>query len=278
VNERIVVTDDAVALWTITDGRGPGFALCHGGPGLWDQLEPVSSAARHSTRVVRWDQRGCGRSGPTAVQSVQRSVDDLEAIRNAYGFERWIIGGHSWGATLALHYALRHPDRTRALLYVSGTGIGRPWNQAYHVEADRRRTEVEVERLHELRDRARTSAEEREYRWLSWFPDFATREAAAELFAQLDAPFTINREANRRIVAETKSWDEADLARQCGGLEVPALLVHGAADPRPAWGIDSLAHALPNGSVEVMPGVGHFPWLEAPDAFAQHLHTFLAQL
>src|SRR5262245_19440250 len=107
------------------DGSGPGVALCHGGPGLWDYLSPVSAVARESARVVRWDQRGCGRSGPTTVHTVARYVDDLEEIRKAYAFERWVVGGHSWGASLALQYALRHPDRTRALLYISGTGIGR---------------------------------------------------------------------------------------------------------------------------------------------------------
>jgi proline iminopeptidase len=279
VSERAVVTDDAVSLWTAEDGSGQGLVLCHGGPGLWDYLAPVSAMARQSARVVRWDQRGCGRSGPATSHSVQRYVEDLEAIRNAFGFPRWIVGGHSWGATLALQYALRYPDRTRAVIYVSGTGIGRAWHAAYHDESDRRRTEAERSRLTSLEERRRRSAaEEQEYRWLSWFPDFASRDVAADLFSHLDAPFAINVEANRCITDETKAWSEANEALRCTTLDAPVLLIHGDVDPRPAWAVDSLAAALPNASVEILRGVGHYPWLEAPAAFSQHLQSFLFEL
>ncbi len=272
------MTDDDVRLWTVEDGAGPSAVLCHGGPGLWDYLAPVSLIARGSTRVVRWDQRGCGRSGPATVHSVLRYVEDLETIRTAFGIEEWIVGGHSWGASLALHYALRHPEGTRALIYISGTGIGRAWNAAYHEEADRRRTATERARLSRLADRSRTPAEEREYRFLSWLPDFASRDAAEALIGQLDAPFAINRDANRQIVHETRTWIEADLAVHCTTIDAPTLMIHGELDPRPAWAIDSLAAALPDASVKILEDVGHLPWLEAPAAFARLLQSFLAQV
>ena len=231
VIEREVVTDDGVRLWTVEDGTGPTLVLCHGGPGLWDYLGPVSSMLRDVARVVRWDQRGCGRSSPAPVQSVMRAVEDLETIRDAFGVEDWIVGGHSWGASLALQYTLTHPDRTRALLYISGTGIGQAWNRAYHLEADRRRTAEENARLTALKQRSRTPAEESEFRRISWLSDFATRDGAADLIAQLDAPFDINFDANRQISAETKTWDESDLVARCRGTTVPTLIVHGERDP-----------------------------------------------
>jgi proline iminopeptidase len=209
---------------------------------------------------------------------VSRYVEDLERIRDAFGVETWIVGGHSWGASLALRYALQHPERTVALLYVSGTGIGQAWNRAYHVEADRRRTPAERARLSALKQRARTPAEESEYRLLSWLPDVASRPSAASLIAQVDAPFEINLDANRQISAEMKTWVEDDLIAQCRVTTVPALLVHGARDPRPPWAIDSLAAALPDSSVEVLPDVGHLPWLEAPELFARLLRSFLSGL
>jgi proline iminopeptidase len=278
VIEREVVTDDGVRLWAVEDGSGPTLVLCHGGPGLWDYVAPVSSMLRDVARVVRWDQRGCGRSSPAPVQSVMRSVADLEAVRDSFGVEYWIVGGHSWGASLALQYALAHPDRTRALLYISGTGIGQAWNRAYHLEADRRRTPNERTRLSSLKNQPRTPTEESEYRLISWLPDFATRDGAAALIAQLDAPFDINVDANRQISVETKTWDEGDLVARCRATTAPTLIVHGERDPRPPWAIDSLAAALPNSSVEILPGVGHLPWLEDPQRFAQSLRSFLASV
>ncbi len=213
------------------------------------------------------------RSSPSCA-----SVADLEAVRDAFGVEDWIVGGHSWGASLALQYALTHPDRTRALLYISGTGIGQAWNRAYHLEADRRRTAEENARLTALKHRSRTPAEESEYRRISWLSDFATRDGAADLIAQLDAPFDINFDANRQISAETKTWDESDLVARCRDTTVPTLIVHGERDPRPPWAIDSLAAALPNSTVEILPGVGHLPWLEDPERFAQVVRSFLASV
>ncbi|HEX9268629.1 MAG TPA: alpha/beta fold hydrolase [Candidatus Limnocylindria bacterium] len=120
------ITDDGVRLWAATDGPAgaPGLVLCHGGPGLWDYLEPFAVLLAGTARGIRYDQRGCGRSGGAAgPYTLERFVEDIDAVRRAAGFERWIAGGHSWGATLALHYALAHPDRVEGLLYVSGVGL-----------------------------------------------------------------------------------------------------------------------------------------------------------
>lgn len=260
VGERFVTTSDGVRLWTVDEGMGTAVVLCHGGPGLWEYLGPVSAMVNDRGRVVRWDQRGCGRSGPTSRHTVGSYVDDLEAIRLAYGFEAWIVGGHSWGASLALAYALTHPDRTRGVVYISGTGIGRAWNRAYHDETDRRRTPAQRERFAALACRPRNDVEEREYRVLAWSPDVADQERANDLVARLDAPFAINTDANRQLSAETKTWEEERLAEQC----------------RPPWAIDSLAAALPAASVVVLPAVGHLPWLEAPEATREHLRRFLS--
>ena len=204
-----------------------------------------------------------------------RYVEDLETIRDALGVERWIVGGHSWGASLALQYALSHLERTLALVYISGTGIGLDWNRAYHLEADRRRTPSERARLDALSNQARSPAEESEYRLLSWLPDFAAPDHAADLIAEFDEPFEINYDANRLIMRETKAWIESDLARQCSAMVAPTLVLQGERDPRPAWAVDSLVAALPNASVEVLPRVGHLPWLESPEVFAHRLQLFL---
>jgi proline iminopeptidase len=276
VTERAVTTDDGVRLWTAEEGSGPTLVLCHGGPGLWDYLAPVSSMLRDVVRVVRWDQRGCGRSSAASAHSVRRYIEDLETIREAFGVQHWIVGGHSWGATLALQYALSYPERTLALIYISGTGIGQAWNRAYHLEADRRRTPFERARLSRLANQPRTPSEEAEYRLIKWLPDLATRQSAAEVLAQLDEPFEINVDANRHINVETRTWREADLAARCDVVTAPTLLVHGACDPRPPWAIDSLGAAVRNVSVEILPGVGHLPWLEDPVVFARTLRSFLS--
>jgi proline iminopeptidase len=70
-------------------------------------------------RVILFDQRGCGRSRPHAsveANTTWHLVADIEAIRAALGIERFIAFGGSWGATLALVYAITHPERVRHLV------------------------------------------------------------------------------------------------------------------------------------------------------------------
>jgi proline iminopeptidase len=57
------VNVDGARLWTARAGAGPPVVLCHGGPGLCDNLAPVSDLVEDIATVYRFDQRGCGRSG-----------------------------------------------------------------------------------------------------------------------------------------------------------------------------------------------------------------------
>ncbi len=244
---------------------------------MWDYLEPVSALVDDLVTVHRYDQRGCGgSSGHGGPHTVSQPVADLDAVRAAVGVDRWTVGGHSWGATLALHYALAHPERVTGLLYLSGTGLGRSWHAAYQAEADRRLTDDQRRRRDELGARDRTWAEEVEWRTLMWSRDHADPEAALDCTAALAAtPLPINHQANAELGREVAGWDEVELAARCTTLDLPALLIHGARDPRPAWAIDSLAESLPRATTVILDDAGHLPWLEERDRVADAARTFL---
>jgi proline iminopeptidase len=276
VAEAFARVDDQARLWFVVDGDGPPIVLCHGGPGLWDYLAPVSALLVESARVVRWEQRGCGRSDQQGPYTTARSVADLEHLRSHLGYERWIVGGHSWGATLALQYALAHQVHVVGLAYISGVGLGRAWNAAYHAAADRRLSEAQRARRDELQRRERTVSEEREYRTLCWAPDYADPATAFEhASADASAPFVTNYESNAQLNAESKTWDENELAQRCRDLAVPSLVLHGELDPRPVWALDSLIDALPRREVHVVAGAGHKPWVEAAGVVGAALQGFI---
>ncbi len=70
-------------------------------------------------QAVLFDQRGCGRSTPKRsreANTLPHLIADLETIRKKFGFERWIVVGGSWGATLALAYAEKHPQHVSGLV------------------------------------------------------------------------------------------------------------------------------------------------------------------
>src|SRR5438552_1852291 len=210
-----VTADDGCRLWTATSGDGPPLILCHGGPGLWDNLRPIAQPLEDIATVLRWDQRGGGRSAQMRPYTLDRFVLDLDLLRRHFGHERWIVAGHSWGATLALAYALQHPERTRALLYISGTGLGSDWRAAYSQERERRLRETqEFARWSELRARQRTPDEERELCEITWMTDFAEmklgRTASRELLAE---GFLGNYEVNASLSDVLD--DEQTMMKRC---------------------------------------------------------------
>ncbi|MDN5569243.1 MAG: prolyl aminopeptidase [Paracoccus sp. (in: a-proteobacteria)] len=99
--------------------QGLPVIVLHGGPG--GGCSPFMRRFFDSDhfRVVLFDQRGCGRSRPTAsvqANTTQHLIDDIALIRDKLGIDQWLLFGGSWGATLALAYAQAHPDHCTGLV------------------------------------------------------------------------------------------------------------------------------------------------------------------
>ncbi|GCE29529.1 hypothetical protein KDA_50130 [Dictyobacter alpinus] len=114
--------------------------LCNGGPGFEDYLAPIAAMIDDLVQVHRWEQRGCGRSTAVPPYDHATCLADLERLREDFGYDRWIIGGHSWGADLALDYATNYPQHVLALVYMAGTGITDEWWPEFR-QASQERTE-----------------------------------------------------------------------------------------------------------------------------------------
>ncbi|MGC1818421.1 MAG: prolyl aminopeptidase [Casimicrobiaceae bacterium] len=91
----------------------------HGGPGGGSLPHHRRFYDPSQWRIVLYDQRGAGRSTPTADtvdNTTAHLVDDIERLREHLGIERWVLFGGSWGSTLALAYAEAHPGRVLGLV------------------------------------------------------------------------------------------------------------------------------------------------------------------
>jgi proline iminopeptidase len=98
---------------------GKPVVVLHGGPGgaINPTMRRFFDPARW--RVALFDQRGCGRSRPNASLDDNTTwdlVEDIERLRRHLGIEKWVVFGGSWGSTLALAYAIRHPERVAGLI------------------------------------------------------------------------------------------------------------------------------------------------------------------
>ncbi|SEQ04928.1 prolyl aminopeptidase [Lentzea albida] len=102
---------------------GKPVVFLHGGPGGGCSPSHRRLFDPSAYRIVLFDQRGCGRSLPHASVSGDLStnttwhlVADMELLRESLGISRWQVFGGSWGSTLALAYAQKHPDRVSELV------------------------------------------------------------------------------------------------------------------------------------------------------------------
>jgi proline iminopeptidase len=98
---------------------GAPALFVHGGPGAGCAPDDRRWFDPSHYRIVLFDQRGAGRSRPQGEvrgNTTDHLVRDIEALRAHLQIERWLLFGGSWGATLSLAYAQRHPQRVSALV------------------------------------------------------------------------------------------------------------------------------------------------------------------
>lgn len=265
------------------DGR-PAVYL-HGGPG--------SGLGRGGYRrrfdpskylVVGFDQRGCSRSTPWAIDSLelletnttQAIIEDIEALRVHLGIDRWLVHGVSWGSTLALAYALEHPDRVSELVLTAVTsgareeidwiteGVGAVFPEAWerfaaNARDQERLVETYARLLRDPRPDVRAIAAEQWEEWecthISLDPNFVPGRM-----------FDTTRERQNFATLVTHYWandcfliGSARIRDRIGELAgIPGVLVHGRHDiSGPAITPWLLHKAWPGSVLHIVEGEGH---------------------
>jgi proline iminopeptidase len=104
-------------------GRGQPVIVLHGGPDFdHGYLLPDLDRLKDGFRLIYYDQRGRGRSAdrvrPTDV-TLASDVEDVDKVRRHFRLDAPALLGHSWGAVLALEYALRHPTHVSHLIVMN---------------------------------------------------------------------------------------------------------------------------------------------------------------
>lgn len=283
-----------------------GFpVLClHGGPGggISPDMRRFFDPARW--HVIAFDQRGCGRSTPHAEvtdNTTWELVNDIEKLRVHLGIEKWAVFGGSWGSTLALAYAIKHPDRVislvlRGIFLVTKHEIDWFYQEgANNIFPDSFERYVSVIPQEERGDivgafHRRLFSEDRDTRiiaaraWARWEGDCLSMRGAdarptrfeddqfVTAFARIENHYFVNKG-----FMPTDNW----ILENIGALKnIPAHIVHGRYDlltpMSSAW---ALKRAWPKAELEIVPDAGHASLepgivdalLRATDYFADRL-------
>ncbi|CAG7599852.1 Proline iminopeptidase [Paenibacillus solanacearum] len=281
--EECVSIINGISLWYVKQGQGTPVVLLHGGPGAYDYLAPVAGLLSDRYLVIRYDQRGSWRSEKKGPYDIATFIEDLEQLRIHLGLERWIVGGHSWGASLALAYAVQHPARVMALIYISGTGIDPGWHADYRVNRLNRMSSDDREEYAKLRSVMDTLSGEKKscaiarVRELSLRADLVCQDQY-EAMPQINGHY-INNEVNRTVGSECDQYFENVAFKQdVSRVTAPALFLHGEMDPRPYNYSLALSRLLPSAHFCIIQKAGHYPWLDNPSMLGAEMNAFLQRL
>ena len=274
----MIEMDDGARLRTWTTGsvipqRLP-LVMLHGGPGIGDYLGPVAQIVDDVSLVHRYDQRGAGGSRWEGEHTINRHLRDLASLLDAWGHDRVVLIGHSFGTNLASYFLLAQPERVAGLIQLAGPFLD-PWREADRAAQRARRSGQQQARLNELgASTTRTDEEEIEYLALSWFTDHADPARAWDwALAAARTLRPVNWAMNAQLNAAKKTDPlEARVDELRERLPSGAVVIGGAGDTRPAAALRRLGARLAC-EVIIIPNAGHHPWLEEPDRFAAALRA-----
>lgn len=126
---KYIQVDDIHNIYYEESGNPNGIPVVflHGGPGCGTSPTCRRYFDPEFYRIILFDQRGSGKSTPHAClenNDTWHIIEDMEKIREELDIDRWLVFGGSWGSTLALCYAIKHPNRVKGLI-LRGIFLGR---------------------------------------------------------------------------------------------------------------------------------------------------------
>jgi proline iminopeptidase len=281
--------------------KGKPVVFLHGGPGGGCTPTQRRLFDPEKYRILLFDQRGCGRSTPYAsleANTTWHLVADIERLRRMIGVDKWMVFGGSWGSTLALAYAQKHPETVTELVlrgiftlrreellwyYQEGASWIFPdkWEGFLAPIPAEERGDLMAAYRKRLTDPDPAIQRMAARAWSLWEGETITllhNQAYSDEFGDEHYAIAFARIENHYFVHE--GWfEEGQLIRDAHRLkDIPAVIVQGRYDvatpPKTAW---ELHKAWPEARFIMVPDAGHavsepgitHHLIEATDAFAK---------
>lgn len=280
--EEKFIQANGAELFTKVMGSGNPLVVLHGGAGFLthDYLLPHLEPLAENNLVVFYDQRGLGKSTgditPEQI-NIKTYVEDIEAIRTSLGLKKISLLGHSWGAFLALHYAMAHPENLDQMILIGSMPISSNDLGLFFKEL--------TERLAPYQEKLKQLESSQSY--LSGDPTTVAEDQTITFQTYLYSPDNITKinlwRSQKAILNGFKVWDifkeqifmkPYDLTANLKTVQTPTLIIHGEEDVIPFVTAVHLHEAIPNSKLVKIEQSGHFSFVEQPETVFQAIHNF----
>jgi proline iminopeptidase len=262
--------------------KGKPILFLHGGPGGGINSDHRRYFDPQHYHIILFDQRGCGLSTPFAELRENTTWDlvaDIEKLRTELGVEKWHVFGGSWGSTLALSYAITHPECVTALI-LRGIFLCRPseiqwfyqhgasqlfpdlWEEYLKpIPADERGDMVKAyhKRLTSPDEKVRLEAARAWSKWEGGTSYLLSKAAAVEEFEDAEKALPFARIECHYFINNAFFQSNNYLLENVQKIrKIPGLIVQGRYDvvcpARSAW---DLHRAWPEAQLQIIPDAGH---------------------
>ena len=277
--ETYVITENA-ALFCRHAGQGTPIIVIHGGPGLsQDYLLPYMGKLADTNEVVFYNQRGSGESSgeiTAASLNVKNFMKDIEAVQNAFGFEKTTIIGHSFGGLLAMKYAITHPERVNKLILINSMAHSKA-NHLLTLDNWNIRMSPFMEEFNSLKNSTAFEEGDPDTHIRYYQLVFATYLHNPDLVGRLNLKMSQSAFINARKAQKifSKELSDYDLSENLKLVSFPTLIVTGTSDITPVFIAEEIHKLIPDSRYLVIQDCGHFPYLEQPEEFFTSLTRFI---
>lgn len=289
-----------VALFHFASGTGRNVLFIHGGPGF-PSREPAAGfrALEDRFRVHYYAQRGCGGSTRLFERFASRNtwdnmkrlerglgigaqLADIERIRRILGEDKLVLVGHSFGGFFAALYAAEFPEHVAALVLIAPASVllmPAPSGDLFQTiraglpESDRAGYDTWLASYLDFGHLFQNDEKQLQAEHLRFADYYGKATGSKPPPASLHPEDVGGWMPMAVYLSMGRHHDYRDALRR---VTAPALVLHGADDPRPEAASREYAQLLPKATFRVIPGSGHFVHLEKPAEFAAAVGEFLA--
>jgi proline iminopeptidase len=275
---RLTINGNELEVEVFGPDDAPVMITHHGAPGLGSRAEPRAtfSPFADTFRVIVFDARGSGISEGQPPFSHEQWVADVDALRQWAGVERFVMAGGSYGGFISMEYAIRHPERVRALVLRDTSADHENEKAAQHNAETSTRVTIDLDKLHRINNGLTRDNDDLRDCWREILPLYDHVYDPAKVTEKVEATPYRYETHNHAFAVNMPNYDvKAQLHR----ITCPTLVTVGRDDwITPVASSEVIASLIPDARLVVFEKSGHSPQTEEAELWRQVVRDFLHEI
>lgn len=242
-------------------------------------IELAKELSKKNTTII-YDQRGTGKSKLETINSATINIDlmvaDIEALRKHLGYKKWIIMGHSFGGLLAYYYTSKHPEKVRAMIQSSSSGMDLAMFDQFNIRDGL--SNIQRDSLQYYSNKIRLGDTSYQTAIKN-----ATFLAPAYVYNKEHIPKVAKRLTQGNRLINSLVWQNIrqknlDVKEDLENFSKPVLILHGDQDIVPFEQAQNAHGILKYSKLVILPNTKHYGWLDCKTLYFNSIFGFLNEI